>query len=84
MAKNEKKKTKKFDEDVQCKGIPSKIRLHFGLTHLVIGDKNKVLELLKLHFPKCSNVEQLGGEVVLNMVVLRGPTKKVKKKRIEE
>ena len=65
----------KFDEDVQCKGIPSRILLHFGLAHLIVGDGNEVLELLKLHLPKCSNVKQLGGEVVLNMVVVHRPKK---------
>ena len=46
-----------FDEDVQGKGIPNRMLIHFGLTHLVVGDGNEVLELLKLHFPKCTNVE---------------------------
>ena len=72
-----------FDEDVQDKGIPSKILLHFGLTHLLVGDKNEVLELLKLYFPKCSNAEQLSGEVFLNMVVLREPKKKKKTKKTQ-
>ena len=49
--------------------------IHFGLTRLVVGDINEVLELLKLHFPKGSNVEKLGGKVVLHIVMLRGPTK---------
>ena len=71
----------KYDKHVQCKGIPSWILLHFGLAHLIVGNENEVLELLKLHFPECSNAEQLGGEVVLNMVVLSGPKRnKVREK----
>jgi hypothetical protein len=38
-----------FDEDVLSKGIRSRMFINFGLTHLVVGDKNKVLELLELH-----------------------------------
>ena len=34
---------------------------------------NEVLEIMELHFPKGSNVKQFGREVVLDMVVLRGP-----------
>ena len=46
-----------FDEDVQGKGIPNRVFIHFGLAHLVVGHENEVLDLLKLRFPKCTNTE---------------------------
>ena len=64
-----------LDEDVQCEGIPSRISLHLRLAHLVVVNRNEVGEILKLHFSKCTNAKQFGREVVLNMIVLRGPKK---------
>jgi len=65
-----------FDEYVQGKRIPSWSFKHFGLASLVVLGRDEVLELLKFHLSKCSNAEELGGKVVLDMVVLRGPTRK--------
>ena len=46
-----------FDKVVQDKGIPSRVLMHFGLVHFVVGHGNEVLELLKLHFSKYSNAK---------------------------
>jgi hypothetical protein len=63
----------KFDKDVQSKRIPSWSFKHFGLASLVVLGRYEVLELLMFYLLKCSNAELLGGKVVLNIVVLRGP-----------
>ena len=65
----------KLDEDVQCEGIPSRILFHLRLAHLVVVNRNEVLEILKLYFSKCPNAKQFDKKVVLNMIVLRGPKK---------
>jgi hypothetical protein len=62
-----------LDEDIQCEGIPSRILLHLRLAHLIVLQRDEVLEILKLHLAKCSNAKQFGREVVFNMIVLRGP-----------
>jgi hypothetical protein len=64
-----------FHENVQGKRIPSWSFKHFGLARLVVLGRDEVLEFLKFHLSKCSNAEELGGKVVLDMVVLRGPTR---------
>jgi hypothetical protein len=64
-----------FHEYVQGKRIPSWSFKHFGLARLVVLGRDEVPELLKFHLSKCSNAEELGGKVVLDMVVLRGPTR---------
>ena len=66
---------RELDKDVQYEGIPSRILLHLRLAHLVVINRNEVLEILKLHFSKCPNAKQFDREVVLNMIVLCGPKK---------
>ena len=36
----------KFDENVLCEGIPSRILLHLELAHLIVNNKIEVFELL--------------------------------------
>ena len=62
-----------FDEDVQHGGIPNRILVHLRLGYHVVGNRNEVFEIFKFHFPKGPNVKQLGREVVLDMVAIRGP-----------
>jgi hypothetical protein len=64
-----------FHEYVQGKKMPSWSFKHFGLARLVVLGRDEVLELLKFYLPKCSNAEELGRKVVLDMVVLREPTR---------
>lgn len=60
-----------FVKNVQYEVISSRILLHLGLTHLIVGDGNEVVEFFKFHIFKCLNMEYLGRKVVLNMVVFR-------------
>jgi hypothetical protein len=53
--------------------------IYIGFTRLVVGDKNEVLEL-KLHLTECNDAERFCGNVVLDMVMLRGPRRRRKTK----
>lgn len=77
MKEGKKKKylVQEFDKDVQGKGIPSWIFLHLSFARLVVGNWNKVFEIIKLHLSKGSNAKQFGREVVFDMVMLSGPKK---------
>ena len=55
----------KFDKDVQCKGVPSRILLHFGLAHLVVGDIMRSLNSSSFIFPNVRMRSNLAGRLFL-------------------
>ena len=75
---------KEFHKDINGKWIPSWSFLHFGLTCLVIRNGNEILKILKLQISKCTNLKQSGGDVVLDMIVLRRPVECISEKNYKE
>jgi hypothetical protein len=46
--------------------------VNFRLARPVVGNGNEVLKIFEYHLSKSQNAEQLGREIILDMVVLRG------------
>lgn len=47
--------------------------VHFRHARPVVGRGNEVFKIFEFHLSKSPNAEQLGREIILDMVVLRGP-----------
>ena len=67
---------KEFDENVKREGIPCGMLIHLTLARPVVGNGYEVFEIFKLHLSKSPNAKQFGREIVLDMVVFRGPDTK--------
>lgn len=74
-----------FDKDVQCEGIPSKVYLHVGLIHLIVGNKMMSLNSFSFIFTNIQMQSKLAGRLSLTLIYFNDLNKaKLREKDIKK